>query len=73
MTPRCLRFVVLASVWIVAATASACKLPVFRYALERWTVDRYRMVAIVDDRESDTVREALAELQSLAGSNANGR
>jgi hypothetical protein len=71
MSLRRTQFLLLFSLWIGASIASACKLPVFRYALERWSVDRYRMVAIVDNQESDTTQAAVAELQALARSSAN--
>jgi hypothetical protein len=71
MSPQRWRIIVLACIWIVAATASACKVPVFRYALERWSVDRYRMVAIVEDQASQSIGLALAELKTMAGSSAN--
>ena len=32
----------------IQVTALACKVPVFRYALERWPVDKYGMVLILD-------------------------
>ncbi len=59
------RIVLAACVSLVASSVCACKLPVFRYALERWQVDRYRMVAIVDER-TDAVGHALSELQAFA-------
>ena len=37
-------------------SAIACKLPVFRYALERWGVDQYRLVALVSDPSQASVR-----------------
>lgn len=43
----------------------ACKLPVFRYALERWPVDQYRLVALVNDPDSPAVKDALAILNDL--------
>ena len=51
--------------------ALACKLPVFRYALERWAVDRYRMVAIVADGEGDSVEEALSLVRAIDPSGIN--
>ncbi len=56
---------------LVAATALACKVPVFRYALERWPVDNYRMVAIVEGQEGEAVRAALDQLAVIASSGAN--
>ena len=64
------RIVLAACVSLVASSVLACKLPVFRYALERWQVDRYRMVAIVDEG-TDEIREALAELQTFENANVD--
>ena len=71
MKSRGLHAVVLLCGWLVAVTALACKVPVFRYALERWPVDHYRMVAVVDDQERDSAALLVAELQALSQSNAN--
>lgn len=49
----------------LAVPAVACKLPVFRYALERWAVDRYRMIAIVQQADDPLAQEAITKLQSL--------
>ena len=54
-----------------AATAFACKLPVFRYALERWPVDSYRMVLFVDQSPSERSPELRKALKRLADSPAN--
>ncbi len=62
---------VLACVLATAPAVFACKLPMFRYALERWSADRYRLVAIIDGAPSEQVREATSELERLAGSQAN--
>lgn len=43
----------------------ACKLPVFRYALERWPVDRYRIVAMVQNPEQESIKAALEALKSV--------
>lgn len=50
---------VVALIVSLSAAVFACKVPVFRYALERWVVDRYRVVAIVpktDEPSSELVR-----------------
>jgi hypothetical protein len=65
------RIVLLACAWLIASSVLACKLPVFRYALERWQVDRYRMVAVVDEQTTDAVGGALAELQAYASANVD--
>ena len=51
----------------------ACKLPVFRYALERWSVDRYRLVALVSDPNQVSVREALETLEERRGGQWNAQ
>ena len=56
---------------VVAATAIACKVPVFRYALERWPSDSYRMVAIIDDTKDIDVANALVAMAKLDASPAN--
>jgi hypothetical protein len=43
----------------------ACKLPVFRYALERWPVDRYRIVAMIQNLDEGSVKAALEALNSV--------
>ncbi len=58
-------------VCLTVSSAIACKLPVFRYALERWAVDRYRVVALIDGESNEQVRSALAELERAAQSDAN--
>ena len=68
---RFLTLLGLAAFCLAASSARACKLPVFRYALERWTADRYKMVAIIDAAINDQTKEALAELQRLSDSQAN--
>ncbi|WP_182867594.1 hypothetical protein [Stieleria mannarensis] len=49
----------------------ACKVPVFRYALERWPADHYTMVAIIDGKPDDATEAALNQLKSLDESSAN--
>lgn len=41
----------------------ACKLPVFRYALERWPVDQYRFVALICHPDSPVVQDAILALK----------
>ena len=54
-------------------SAIACKLPVFRYALERWGVDQYRLVALVSDPSQASVREALETLEERRASQWNAK
>lgn len=56
---------------LVSTPVLACKLPVFRYALERWQVDRYRMVAIIDEPLTEDVRRSLVELSGEANANVD--
>ena len=67
----------LARVWCAAticllcsSATSACKVPVFRYALERWPADQYRIVAIVDEPDGETA-EVLQAIERLRDSDAN--
>jgi hypothetical protein len=73
LTPTCWcrPLALIALILFASDTAIACKVPVFRYALERWQVDRYRMVAIVDDSADPAVREAVERFQAIATTPAN--
>jgi len=55
---------------LLIATALACKVPVFRYALERWDVDRYTMVVIVDGEPAEDTRRGIDHLQEVSASGA---
>lgn len=48
----------------VIGTALACQVPVFRYALERWKADPYRVVVIHNAPLSDSERDAINELEA---------
>ena len=66
--PPCLAWIGLA--WaLLTTTSSACQVPVFRYALERWNADNYRMVALYHD--GDDVTDSLAAMRSLQAAGAN--
>ncbi|MEO1525225.1 MAG: hypothetical protein AAFX06_07295 [Planctomycetota bacterium] len=56
---------------VFAIESPACKVPVFRYALERWAADRFTIVAVIDGEPNDVVADALGKLQSLRDSQAN--
>ncbi len=56
---------------LCVATAIACKVPVFRYALERWPVDRYRLVAIIDGHQDNAVDEALERFKAIDQAGVN--
>jgi len=44
---------------MIPVPALACKVPVFRYALERWNVDRYTMVVMVDGEPTQEIAKAI--------------
>ena len=52
----------------VAAIAQACNVPVFRFALERWRPDAYRLTVFHRGALTPSDRELL---QTLAGGNDN--
>ena len=56
---------------VAAPPLFACKLPMFRYALERWPADQYRIVAIYEGQADEPLRDALTELDRLRHSQAN--
>ncbi|QDV40785.1 hypothetical protein Enr13x_06210 [Stieleria neptunia] len=56
---------------LFASTADACKVPVFRYALERWPADRYEIVALIDGEPTGDAADALTSLRSLAEPGVN--
>lgn len=65
---RCL--LALALLWSVGA--SACNVPVFRYALERWEADRYEAVVFCHDPLTAGQQAALSQLeQASTGGRAN--
>ena len=47
-----IRIPLLAAFLLMLAPANACQVPVFRYALERWPADSYRLVALYSDAEA---------------------
>lgn len=61
---RLFRFLLFVSLLAVSALAAACQVPVFRYALERWSADQYRYVVLCDAELTEQQR-MLAD--SLAG------
>ena len=55
---------------MLAATAYACQVPVFRYALERWRPDPYQLVIVHDGNMTAEERAKLTYLEeSLVGEN----
>lgn len=55
----------------LVAPVLACKVPVFRYALERWASDKYRIVAVTDGAPSEAASEAIRRLQEVADMSIN--
>jgi hypothetical protein len=51
-----------------ASTAIACQVPVFRYALERWNPDRYKLLVLTDSEAGEEVRELVKPLQTSTNS-----
>ncbi len=52
------------------ASSQACKVPVFRYALERWTADRYHGLLLYNEKDHTAselaqLKEKVAVAQSL--------
>lgn len=66
--PGLLSRVILLLVVTCSATAFACQVPVFRYALERWNADRYRIVVLHDAPLNKSQSAALARLRQAAES-----
>lgn len=48
----------------IGASAVACQVPVFRYALERWTSDKYEIVILHEGPLAPEQRRQLEQLQS---------
>lgn len=58
------KLLVLALVSSLAASAWACQVPVFRYALERWTADKYEVVILHDEPLTAEIQAQLQDLQT---------
>lgn len=58
-------------VLILSATAFACSVPVFRYAIEHWRPDAYRIFVYHDQDLTDDDRTLLAKIESEAKAGAN--
>lgn len=63
---RRLRILSVLAVLAIAVPLWACQVPVFRYALERWHPDRYRVTVLHDASFDESQSEALAALRTLA-------
>jgi hypothetical protein len=61
---RCRLFLTVASIALgLSAVAAACNVPVFRFALERWRADSYRVVVFHRGPLTETDREMLRPLE----------
>ena len=60
--------IVFAFAVIGSAAAFACQVPVFRYALERWDADRYRITVLHDGPLNETQSAALAQFKQASES-----
>ncbi|MBL8794481.1 MAG: hypothetical protein JNM56_11290 [Planctomycetia bacterium] len=62
------RFVLTLAVWLVPlAVVSACNVPVFRYALERWRPDAYEVVIFHRGPLSPEVEQLVNQLREASG------
>lgn len=50
----------------------ACQVPVFRYALERWHADRYRIIVLHDEPLSSEQNQALKPLRKVSQGGTEG-
>ncbi|MCA9183162.1 MAG: hypothetical protein KDA51_16985, partial [Planctomycetales bacterium] len=59
-----LRLLVLSCIAIIGLTAAglACQVPVFRYALERWTSDNYQVIVLTAGPLDRSAKENMARL-----------
>ncbi len=55
---------------IVPASAFACKVPVFRYALERWNVDQYTMVVMLNGEPDEEIARAIKRVTEVSATDA---
>ena len=66
--------VVIVALWTMAAPA--CNVPVFRYALERWTADSYEVIAFYSEpfsTEQQAAYDSLEKLEREGGANLSAR
>lgn len=62
--PMTKRFLLVALLSLVAIPAVACNIPVFRYALERWTSDRLKVTVFAEGRVSNEDLDLWKQLDS---------
>lgn len=58
--------IMLISLFILASSAFACSIPVFRYAMERWPADYYDAVLIYRGQMTEDQKQLLEELQQVS-------
>ncbi len=58
--------IMLISLFILASSAFACSIPVFRYAMERWPADYYDVVLIYRGQMTEDQKQLLEELQQAS-------
>ena len=51
---------------LLCSAAIACQVPVFRYALERWSADRYRIMVLHEEPLNESQSAALGRLRKAA-------
>ena len=61
------RLILIALIVVLASTAYACNIPVFRYALERWQPDTCELIVFHDAEFSSRDQEFVAKLKSEVG------
>ena len=57
---------VVAGLVLSATVVAACSVPVFRYALERWTSDNYQIIIFHDGKLTDEQQAVVDDLVSDA-------
>ena len=70
----CILLVSAASVTLSSSSVWACSIPVFRYALERWSADDYEVIVFYQDNlsiEEQTMVDKLKKVSSNSNSRAN--
>lgn len=66
MSRRTGRSLLVIALFAVAIPVTACQVPVFRYALERWDADLYRVTVLHDGRMKPDQLKALDTLRKLS-------
>ncbi len=56
---------------LISSWASACQVPVFRYALERWLADQYEILVLHDGPMSDDTQARFQKLSESASQASN--